>query len=314
MVFSTPRGAARLLLITVIGLFGLKVAVGVITGSISIWAQAVDSSLDIFAVVITFLTVGYSSKPADQEHPFGHGKLEDIAAGIQAVLLLGASISIAYAAVQRIISGTMINLPASGVGVMLVSMIASILLSRHLFRVARATGSVVLEANAHNIRGDVYSTTGVMVGLTIVSFFPTLNILDPIIALIVVSLILTATYHVGRMAWSGLIDVRLPREEEEQIDTTIREHIGQLVGFHEVRTRKAGSQRFIDLHLMLPKNASVEEAHQMCDHLEQDIDDRLPNSNVTIHVEPCDTECDRCLVSACSLRIDIMLGRQRTDT
>ncbi len=315
MMFSTPSGAARLLLITVIVLFGLKVAVGIITGSISIWAQAVDSSLDIFAVVITFLTVGFSAKPADREHPFGHGKVEDIAAGIQAVLLLGASISIAYAAVQRIISGTMINLPASGVGVMLVSMIASILLSRHLFRVARATGSVALEANAYNIRGDVYSTMGVMVGLAIVSFFPTLNILDPIIALIVVSLILRATYHVGRMAWSGLIDVRLPKAEEDEIISCITEHTAQLAGFHEVRTRKAGSQRFIDLHLMLPKNASVEEAHQMCDHLEQDIDDRLPNSNVTIHVEPCSVECDQCLVSSCSLRIDISLpGKDRPQT
>jgi cation diffusion facilitator family transporter len=92
------------------------------TGSISIWAQAVDSSLDIFAVVITFLTVGYSSQPADQEHPFGHGKVEDVAAGIQAVLLFGASISVAYAAIQRIISGTRIELPGAGVGVMLISM------------------------------------------------------------------------------------------------------------------------------------------------------------------------------------------------
>ncbi len=313
IVFSTPSGAAKLLLITVIGLFVLKVVVGIITGSISIWAQAVDSSLDIFAVVITFLTVGYSSKPADQEHPFGHGKVEDIAAGIQAVLLLGASVSIAYAAIQRIISGTRIELAEAGVGVMLVSMIASILLSRHLFRVARATGSVALEANAYNIRGDVYSTTGVMVGLAIVSFFPTLNILDPIIALVVVSLILRATYHVGRMAWSGLIDVRLPKAEVDELISCIEEHTTQLAGFHEVRTRKSGSQRFIDLHLMLPKNASVEEAHQMCDHLEQDINDRLPNSNVTIHVEPCTTECNQCRVYSCSLRIGMRLGRQKTD-
>src|SRR4030042_5449893 len=102
--FSTPSGASRLLLGTGLGLFVIKVAVGVFTGSISIWAQAVDSSLDIFAVVITFLTVGYSSKPADHEHPFGHGKAEALAAGVQAVLLLGASLSLAYSAIQRIIN------------------------------------------------------------------------------------------------------------------------------------------------------------------------------------------------------------------
>ncbi len=311
-MFSTPLGAARLLLITVIGLFGLKVAVGVVTGSISIWAQAVDSSLDIFAVAVTFLTVGYSSKPADQEHPFGHGKIEDIAAGIQAVLLLGASVSIAYSAIQRIIAGEQIRLTEAGIAVMAVSLVASILLSRHLFRVARATGSVALEANANNIRGDVYSTAGVLVGLILVRFTG-LTILDPIIALAVVVLILRATYKVGRMAFTGLVDVRLPKAEEGLLISTIKEHSGQLVGFHEMRTRKAGNQRFIDLHLMLPKNAGLEEAHRMCDHLEEDIRTRLPNSSVTIHVEPCETECQQCSVSVCSLRIDVALTRRKAD-
>ncbi len=308
-MFSTPKGAASLLLITVTALFGLKVAVGVITSSVSIWAQAVDSSLDIFAVVITFLTVGYSSKPADREHPFGHGKVEDIAAGIQAVLLLGASISIAYAAIQRIISGKGIEMAIAGVGVMLVSLVTSILLSRHVFKVARATDSVVLEANANNIRGDVYSTSGVLVGLAVVSLFPGLTIVDPIIALGVVTLILRATYKVGRLALSGLADVRLPKEEEDEIISCIEEHTNQLAGFHKVRTRKAGSQRFIDMHLLLPKNTILEEAHQMCYHLEQDIGHRLPNSNVTIHVEPCTTECDQCHIDSCNLRLDITVGQ-----
>jgi len=305
-VFSTPSGAAKLLLVVVIGLFGLKIAVAVITDSISIWAQAVDSSLDIFAVVITFLTVGFSAKPADQEHPFGHGKVEDLAAGVQAVLLLGAASIIIYSAIQRIIVGDVIQLTEAGIGVMLVSMLVSIFLSQHLFRVARKTGSVALEANANNIRGDVYSTAGVMVGLLIVRFTG-LTIFDPILALAVSLLILRATYRVGRMAFGGLIDVSLPQAEENELISCIREHTSQLAGFHAIRTRKAGSQRFIDLHLMLPKNASVEEAHQMCDHLEQDIEKRLPNSNVTIHVEPCSTECDQCFVFSCSLRLNINL-------
>lgn len=304
-MFSSKSGAAKLLLITVITLFGLKVAVGVVTGSISIWAQAVDSSLDIFAVVITFLTVGYSAKPADQEHPFGHGKVEDIAAGIQAVLLFGAASAIIYSAILRIIKGEVIQLTEAGIGVMLVSMIVSILLSRHLFRVARKTGSVALEANANNITGDIYSTAGVLVGLVIVRigmfFRLDLDILDPIIALGVSLLILRATYRVGRMAWGGLMDARLPKAEEAEIKACLREHTGQLVGFHELRTRKAGGRRYIDLHLIMPKNASVEEAHRLCDHLEQDLEGKLNNTDVTIHVEPCTIECDQCL-AACNLR------------
>jgi cation diffusion facilitator family transporter len=295
-MFSSPSGAAKLLLIVVLGLFGLKVAVGVVTGSISIWAQAVDSSLDIFAVVVTFLTVGFSAKPADKEHPFGHGKVEYVAAGVQTVLLFSAASIIIYSSILRIIRGEVIQLTEAGIGVMLVSMIASILLSRHLFRVARITGSVVLEANANNIRADVYSTAGVLGGLVVVRLTG-LTIFDPILALAMSLLILRATYRVGRMAWGGLIDVRLPEAEEDEILSCLREHGGQLVGFHKIRTRKAGSQRYIDFHLIVPKDVSVEKAHQLCDQLEQEIEARLSYTSVTIHVEPCDGKCEQCSIS-----------------
>src|SRR5512137_2929176 len=124
-MFSTPRGAARLMLVTVVGLFAFKVVVGLLTGSIGIWAQAADSSLDIFAVIITFLTVGFSAKPADREHPFGHGKVEDVAAFVQAILLVAAVIAIDYSAVQRIIHGETIQVSEAGIAVMAVSMTAS---------------------------------------------------------------------------------------------------------------------------------------------------------------------------------------------
>lgn len=311
-MFSTPQGAAILLLITVIGLFAIKVIVGLATGSISIWAQAVDSSLDIFAVIVTFLTVGFSAKPADEEHPFGHGKIEDIAAGIQAILLLAASAAVAISAVGRIRFGGQIKLEEAGIAVMAVSLITSIFLSRYLFKVAKATGSVALEANANNIRGDVYSTSGVMLGLALVKITGW-TIIDPVIALAVVFLILRATYRVARMATGGLLDVRLPKSEEDTIVSAIMEHTGQLAGFHEMRTRKAGSQRFIDLHLMLPKNISVEEAHGMCDHLEEDLREKLANISITIHVEPCDsTECEPCQVSNCNARVNVVT-QPRTD-
>jgi cation diffusion facilitator family transporter len=295
MAFSTTTGAAKLLLGTVFGLFAIKVLVGVITGSISIWAQAVDSSLDIFAVIVTFVTVGYSSKPADREHPFGHGKVEAIAAGIQAVLLLGASGVIAYAAVQRIINGTTVTYAPAGVAVMVVSLVVSLLLSRHLFRVARATGSIALEANANNILSDVYSTGAVLLGLAIVSIWKNLTIIDPILALLVVLIILRATYRVAMMAFHELVDVKLPEDEEKTIQQVITEHFGgEVVGFHKLRTRKAGSQRYIDLHLVMPKHVSIEAAHEMCDHLEKDMRTRLARTDVTIHVEPCDGKCEAC--------------------
>jgi cation diffusion facilitator family transporter len=297
-MFSTPSGAARLLLFTVIGLFIIKVLVGVLSSSISVWAQAVDSSLDIFAVVITFLTMGYSSKPADKEHPFGHGKVEAISASLQAVLLLAASAAIAYTSINRIINGADVSYAPAGVAVMAVSLLVSVFLSRHLFKVARATGSLALEANANNIRSDVYSTGAVLLGLTIVSIWKNLTIFDPILALAVVVIILRSTYRVAMMAFHELVDFKLPEEEEINIKAAITEHFGgEVVGFHRLRTRKSGRQRYVDLHLVMPKHISLEEAHEMCDHLEKDMKMKLLNTDITIHVEPCDGKCAACRIT-----------------
>ena len=299
-MFSTKSGAAKLSLAVVIGLIALKVAVALITGSISVFAQAADSFFDLLAVVITFFAVGIATKPADEEHPFGHGKAEGIAAIVQAMLIFAVGGSVIYLAIRRIITGVTVELTEAGIGAMLVSIIVSIFLSRHLLRVSRSTDSIALEANARNIAADVYSAAGVLVGLVAIRFTG-FSILDPIIALVVALVILKVAYDVLKKSFGGLIDVRLPKAEEDEIVSSIMERSGQLVGFHELRTRKAGSQRFIEFHLVVPKDTSVEEVHQLCDHLEQDIENRLHNTSVTIHVEPCSTECDQCSVS-CSLR------------
>ena len=292
-MFSSRSGAAKLALGVVIGLIVFKVVVGVFTGSISVIAQAVDSFLDLFAIGIAFFAVIVAIRPADEEHPFGHGKVENIAAIAQAVLIFTAGGLIIYSAVRRIISGRIIELAEAGIAVMLVSIIASVFLSRHLLKVSRTTDSIALEASARNVAADVYSAAGVLVGLVVIRFTG-LNIIDPIIALLVSLIILKSAYAVLRTSFGGLIDVKLPEAEENVIRSAITEHVGELVDFHALRTRKAGSQRYIDLHLVMPKHISVEKAHQMCDHLERDIKRKLQRASVTIHVEPCSEKCDRC--------------------
>jgi len=284
-MFATPSSAAKLALGVVAGLVVLKVVVGVISGSISILAQAVDSFLDLFAVIITFLAVGMATKPADEEHPFGHGKVEYIAAMMQGVLILAAGGFVIYSAVQRIITGVVVELTEAGIVTMLVSIIASILLSRHLLRVSREADSAALRANAQNITTDVYSAAAVLAGLIAIRFSG-LNILDPIIAILVALFILKVAYDVLKGSFSGLIDVRLPEAEESIIRTSIMEHASAFVGFHDLRTRKGGNQRYINFHLVIPKDVSVGQAHQTCDQIEQGIKTRLPNSSVTIHIEP----------------------------
>ena len=295
-MFSSQSGASKLALVVVIGLIALKVAAAVITSSISILAQAVDSFLDLFAVVITLFAVLIAIKPADEKHPFGHGKVENIAAIVQAVLIFAAGGLIIYSAVHRMIVGATVELTEAGIGVMLVSIIVSIFLSRHLLKVSQAVDSIALQANARNIAADVYSAAAVLIGLVAVRFTG-LNILDPIIAMAVALLILKAGYDVLSKSFGGLVDVKLPDAEERVIRECIMEYDGELVGFHGLRTRKAGRQRYIDLHIVMPKDASVEEAHRICDCLEVAMADRLRNTSVTIHVEPCDEKCDYCRIS-----------------
>lgn len=293
-MFSSKSGAARLSIIVVIVLIVLKVAVGVITGSLSILAQAVDSFLDLFAVAVAFLAIRFAAKPADEEHPFGHGKAENMAASAQAILIFLAGGFIIYSAVRRIQTGATLELTEAGIGVMLVSVVASIFLSRHLLRVSRATDSLALQANAHNIAADVYSAAAVLVGLLVVRFTG-LSIIDPILAILVALFIFKVAYDVLRNSFGGLVDVKLPEAEEDNIKLAITEHFGgEVVNFHKLRTRKAGSQRYVDLHLIMPKDTSLKEAHRICDRLEEDIESKLGNTNVTIHVEPCDENCDWC--------------------
>ena len=300
-MFSTRSSATKLSLTVILGLVGLKIVVGVITGSLSILAQAIDSSLDLLAVAITFIAVMVAVKPADEEHPFGHGKSENLAAVVQAALILTAGGLIIYSAIRRILTGTTVALTETGIGVMVVSIIASILLSRHLLRVAKKEDSIALEANARNIAVDVYSAAAVLVGLVVMRFTG-FSILDPIIAFLVALFILKVAFDIFKKSFGGLMDVKLPEEEETLIRISITEHSAELVGFHKLRTRKSGNQRHVDLHMVMPSSASVEEAHRLADHLEQDIKEKLSYAHVTIHIEPCDGNCYQCHIPDISCR------------
>ena len=300
-IISTRSGSAKLALGVVTSLIILKVIVAFISHSISITAQATDSFLDLFSIGITVIAVHMSVQPADEKHPFGHGKMEGISALIQAFLVLGAGGFIIYSAIQRIIHGTVIK-PDAGIAVMVISIIASYFLSRHLRRVAKATESTAIDASAQNISADVYSAAGVLLGLLAV-LITGWEILDPIVALVMVGFVLKAGYETAIRAFRELTDYSLPKEDMAILNSCIQEHFTELVSYHAVRSRRAGSERFVELHLVMPRDVSVEKAHQMCDLLENDIREKLPNSSVTIHVEPCDeNDCVRCEITVCDLR------------
>jgi cation diffusion facilitator family transporter len=300
-MFSTKAGATKLLIGVVVSLIIVKVIVGWLTGSISVLAQAADSLLDLFAAIITFSAIRIAAKPADAEHQYGHGKAEDIAGVGQGILIFIAGGLIIYSAIVRIVIGHYsVAQPVAGIAVMAVSIVVSIFLSRHLLRVSRRTNSVALEANARNIATDVYSTSAVLVGLAILQFTG-LDIIDPILAIGVAIYILKVAFDTIRKPISGLLDEKLPPSQEAVIEESLKKHSLEVSGFHALRTRRAGSQSYIDLHLVMARDISLEQAHRICDEIESEIQGRLHEASVTIHCEPCDNECAQCS-AICSKR------------
>ena len=301
-MFSTKAGASKLLISVVIGLILLKVIVGWLTGSISIFAQATDSLLDLFAGIITFFAIRIADRPPDAEHPYGHGKAEDIAGVVQGILIFIAGSLIIYSAVGRIIEGSSIELVESGIVVMAASIVISIFLSRHLLRVSRSTGSVALEANARNIAADVYSALAVLVGLAIVRFTG-LGIIDSIIAIGVAIYILKVALDTIRKPIAELLDTKLPPAEQTVIESCLVGHSHEVVSFHALRTRRAGNQRYIDLHLVMSQDINLGQAHEICDQIEIEIQNGLSGASVTIHIEPCNGECEQCSIICSKRRI-----------
>ena len=299
-MFSTKAGATKLLIMVVSALTVFKVIVGWLTGSISILAQATDSLLDLFAAVVTFSAIRFAAKPADAKHPYGHGKVEDIAGVGQGVFILVTAGLIIYSSIERITKGASVELIESGMAVMLFSIMVSVFLSRHLLKVSRRTNSVALEANAHNIAADVYSASAVLLGMLVVRFTH-FSIIDPILAIGVAAYVLKVALDTIRKPMSSLLDEKLPSLEQSAIEQSLEKHRQEVAGFHALRTRRAGSQSYIDLHLVMNKDISLEQAHRICDQVEAEIRSVLPDASVTIHVEPCDEECERCSV-ICSKR------------
>jgi len=280
-------------------LIALKLAAGIATGSVSIFAEAIHSLLDLAAAGIAFFSVRLSDRPADAQHPFGHGKIEAVSGFVEAILIVGASAAIFWQAANRIRTGAGIEFAEAGIAVMVASMVVNIFVSRWLYHAARATDSLALEADAGHLWADVFSSLAVVIALIVVRLTG-VKILDPLVAIGVGVYILKIAYDLLRKSFGMLIDESLPPADQAEIKRCIEEHTRLLVGYHELRTRKLGSQHQIDLHLVMPRDATVAETHELCDHLESDLRSRIPRAEITIHVEPCPDECATC-AAACSL-------------
>lgn len=279
----------------------LKLGAGIITGSVSLIAEAIHSVMDLAAAAVAFVSVRVSDKPPDSKHPFGHGKAENISGVTEGLLIFIAAGLIMNEAVHKIIEGAHLEMLEIGIAIMAVSIAVNAVVSRYLKKVSRDTDSLALEADATHLTTDIMTMAGVLIGLVVVRLTG-LYILDPIIAIVVALLIIKAAFDITRKSLGGLMDISLPESEQEIIKGCILDHSDMSLGFHRLRTRKVGSQREIDLHLVIPRTKSVEDAHGICDRLEKDIEEILNRVDVNIHIEPCDADCAGCPIS-CDMAI-----------
>jgi cation diffusion facilitator family transporter len=265
----------------------LKLVVGLITGSIAVLSDALDSAEDIGASLFDLWSVRLSAKPADEEHPYGHGKIEGIAATVEGLLIGGGGVFIFYQAIHRLVSGE----AEIGVGLGLVAMTVTAFVNLgvvfHVARAARETGSLVLTSASRHLWTNVAQALAVVVALALVGLTGRREF-DAIAALLLSGFLVFSAVRIITGATRQIMDVRLPADEEGIIEGALRRYEGQVVGFHKLRSRRSGRQRYVELHLIVNPKASVEEIHRVCDGIEGDIQERLPGAEVTIHVEPDD--------------------------
>ena len=271
----------------------LKLLVGTWIGSVSVISEAIHSSVDLLAAIIAFIAVRVSGKPADEDHPFGHGKVENISGTVEAVLIFVAAGWILFEAANKLRDPRPLDEAGWGILVMLLSVAANTIVSRRLYQVGEETGSIALKADACHLHADIYTSLGVLAGLAIIMtgklVVPDINLqwIDPAAAIVVALLIIRAAYHLTLESARDLIDVGLPEDETDDLRRHIAAFAPTIRGFHKLRTRKAGADRFVEFHIRVDAAMSVDESHRITDMLTCSIKEHYPGTTVSIHIEPC---------------------------
>jgi cation diffusion facilitator family transporter len=287
---SAPKQrAAALSVASNATLISLKVIAGIATGSVAVLTEAAHSGMDLIASIVAFVSVRKSDEPADAGHPYGHQKLENMAGAIEGTLILFGAAIITYEALVRLVKGGHVHTIGVGIAVIVVSAVVNLFVSRVISRRATQTGSVALAADALHLSADVASSLAVLVGLVLVAVTHA-EWIDPAVALVVAAGVAVAGVRILLTSSRSLVDVALPEEELEWIRSTIRELGAErgVVAFHKLRARRAGTRRYVDLHLQFAAGTTLEAAHETAHELTAAIRDRLAGADILVHVEPRD--------------------------
>lgn len=285
-MIRTKSGAAALSIASNATLIAIKLAAGAITGSIAIITEAIHSFIDLVASVIAFVSVRKADEPADIDHPYGHQKLESLAATIEGLLILIAAAIIIYEATRRLVVGAEVETLNVGLAVMGFSVIANIGVSTILSRQAKAHESPALEGDAAHLRTDALTSLGVFAGLAMVEITGAVAF-DSITALLVAAAIVIAGLRIIRRSSGVLVDEALPAAEMDRIEAAIAAaRTEEVAGYHKLRARRAGSRRYIDLHVQYRSGTSLERAHELAHAMRASIEAAIAGAEVLIHAEP----------------------------
>lgn len=263
----------------------IKVIFGFLTNSISILASAADSFLDVMASSVNFYSIRKSEKPADHDHKFGHGKAEGLAGLFQTFIIWSSAVYLIYLSVLRLLDGEHLVSVGWGIAVIALSMVVSFFLTRHIKRVAEETGSLILSADSLHYKFDLYTNGGILAGLLVIKITG-LNIIDPVISILVAALIIWSTKDILIEAIDILMDKELPPDTVRKIEDVIMGFNPDVKSYHKLKTRNAGSVKFVEFHVVMDHRLTFVESHEIAEEIVRAIKERIGNSEVTVHVDP----------------------------
>ena len=273
----------------------LKLAIGIYVGAVSLISEALHSGVDLIAALIAFWAVRKSVMPPDMQHDYGHGKFENLSAAVEALLIVAAALGILYESVSKFGESAVPEFLEYGIAIMCISIVINLIVSRRLISVAQQTGSQALEADGLHLQSDIWTSVGVLAGLALMKITG-IALLDPLIAVFVAGIIFRAGWHMIRDSVLELTDASLPADEEARIMFLI-ESVPEVRECHCLRTRRSGSYKMLDVHVLFEGAMPLARVHAICDEVEKKIRREFGTFDIMIHPEPIEHHSDDTKVS-----------------
>jgi ferrous-iron efflux pump FieF len=268
-----------------------KFLVGLVSGSMAVISSGLDSLMDVFMSGMNLFAIRKAAEPADREHQYGHGRAEDVAAIVQALVIILTGLYILYQTGRKFLFKESISYSGFDFGVMLLSLAFSLVVSIVLRRTGKRTGSQALLADALHYTSDLYSNSAAMLAI-VITYYTAITYFDLIFSVIIGFIVIFSALKIVRKGLAGVMDTRIPEQMERNIREVIDKTAYPYAGYHKLRSRLVGTTKYLDFHLLICRKAHVDEAHELASNVEQEIADIARPIDVVIHIEPCDYECD----------------------